>query len=270
MSTLHSEVARRSVVRGAVWAAPAIVVASAVPAYASTSNPPVDVTGVVDWDSGTYAYSSHLAASYVVPAVVPVELGTVGAEPLTLDIVHAPGTNTKTGTQAGTPGGANDLNLRLSPGGVGGTGGGLGLTLHQAPVDNNLVQYEPLARNRSTTTFTFSRPVKDLVFTVCGINGADNDFIDGVSLVGAEFRDDIEDPKVFMLGVGIPLEEVFCADETALVAFDPIAASVRFTSLQEVTSFSLGYWHMLPTQTPVGDRDQQVYLSDFSFTYPSH
>lgn len=265
MSIQRAGLPRRSVVRGAVWAAPAIVVANAVPAYAAASTPAVDVAGVVDWDSGAYAYTSPLLASYVVNA--PPD--TQDVEPLTLDISHARGSNTKTGTQLGTSGGTADLNLRVSTVGVGDTGAA-GLTLHQAPVDNSLVQYDPSELNRSATTFTFSRPVTDLSFTICGIDWAGNDFIDGVSVVGAESDGLIHDlSKISTLGVGVPLEEIYCANDW-VAPLGPTAASVSIT-VPSAQSFSVGYWHMVKDPyDPAPDRDQQVYLSDFAFTYPSH
>lgn len=146
-------VARRSLVTGAVWATPAILLAAAAPAAAaSAACAPVQL--VADWTSASYVRTGPTTGVYT--WVDPLGNGSIPVLTLTVSatLVDPAFTILRTSNlmgEAGPTGGENVPGLELA-----------------------------LALLRSTTsstvtgadyTFTFSRPVTNLAFAVTDIDG---------------------------------------------------------------------------------------------------
>jgi hypothetical protein len=146
-------VRRRSLVTGAVWATPAILVAAAAPAVAASAGcTPVQL--VADWTSASYVRTGPTTGVYT--WVNPLGNGSIPVLTLTIgaNLVGPAFTSLRTSNlmgMAGPTGGGNLPGLELA-----------------------------LALLRSTTsstvtgadyTFTFSRPVTNLAFAVTDIDG---------------------------------------------------------------------------------------------------
>lgn len=147
-------VSRRTVVAGAVWATPAIVVAAAAPAIAASPAACTPVQLVTDWSSSSYVRTSSTTGTYT--WVNPLGNGSIPL--LTLAI-----TATVVGPTFTSLAAANLTGTAAPTGGS--TVPGLNLSLN-------------LSRNTTTTTntgadftFVFSSPVTNLSTTITDVDG---------------------------------------------------------------------------------------------------
>jgi hypothetical protein len=119
--------------------------------------------------------------------------------------------------------------------------------------------------NKSITTFTFSRPVTDLTFTIRDIDSAQGDFWDGVAITGAAFTAGKANAG-YVAGTGA-LGDPFRADGTNRGVADGSTDGNVTISMASVTSFQLHYWNLSDSTGWFVDSDQKVYLSGFAFGY---
>lgn len=257
MSIETAGIGRRAVVRGAAWTAPAIILVSAAPAHASTSPACQPIAQTIDWGSAHYVRGGSRSGTYTLPD--PDGAGVQQGLTLSVGTSYL-GSNTQTGNQARTA----DDNLRVSAGAIGGTGDS-GLTLHQSPIYDSLKTFDLDDRNKSITTFTFSRPVTDLRFTLCDIDSANQDFQDVVGLDGADFTAQIVDPG-HLGGSGTPTDPLYTLSMHAPVLDSATTGNVRI-SMPSVTAFSLHYWNATDAYSSNIDGDQKLFVSDFTFSY---
>lgn len=156
---------RRAITKGALWAMPAAAASYAAPAYAASCNP---VSTITEWAGANYKQASSTSGTYTVPDPDGAGRGTG----MTVKVSSAFGTNTQAGNQLKT----RDDNLRgisTSRGGFSNT-----LALHQSPIKDHLKTETATPANSQTVTFTFSKPVTGLSFTIADIDSAARDFRD--------------------------------------------------------------------------------------------
>lgn len=228
---------RRTVLRAAAWTAPAVSVAVAVPAYAAcspASTKPSPYT--VDWGSKVYTRSSAASGVAVVPG------GVVGAQPVDIVLTSSVSSSRVERTAA---------NL---------LGSKLGLELHHASPIRAGRDY------RQTVTFTFSRPVSDLAFSITDIDSSDGGWWDQVELSGQ--RKFTAQPRgrrnSYVVGSGVPGNPWhYHDDNTVLPNAGDSRGTVAVVYNEAVSSISLVYW------SSVGGSNQRIWLSDFTFTASS-
>jgi hypothetical protein len=232
------------------------------PAYAASPCDPRSVT--VDWgDASRYNRASATSATYTIPDPD----GAGPGQALTLTITNTfLGSNTRLGGQGTIFAGATNDNLRTTTG-VGGSGNGTtSLQLHQSPVsDSKKVGTWTGATNKSITTFAFNRAVTNLTFTLRDIDSAQNDFWDGIALVGPAFTSGKANAS-YVIGEG-STSNPFRSDNGNRPLGDNSSDGNVTITMPSVTSFELHYWNLSDSTTWLVDDDQVVYLSGFSFDY---
>ena len=163
---------RRAVVAGLAWSTPVVAASLAAPAFATS--PRCLVTTTATWNSDRYARSKPTEGVYTFPDPD----GTGPLQGMTLTVSTSLGSNTRTGNQRAT---VND-NLRALGGTtIGGATSPLGL--HQSPIDNSKKTDTLTVANKSVTTFTFTRQVTSLSFTITDNDNASKEFWDAVAVL---------------------------------------------------------------------------------------
>jgi hypothetical protein len=248
---------RRTVTRAAAWSVPVIAVASAAPAFAASPCDPR--TGQrLDWDGSSVAYTR--TSNTVAKAVLdPDGPGPVPA--LTLDVTAGYAGNMKSGYEnpgTNTP----HPNFRVSSP-VGGLGVS-GLSLWQATTSDT-----PQGRSdRGTYTFTLSRPVSNLQFTITDIDSQSGDFWDVVQLApGYSVVSQAGTLSSDNNGIG-GAQRFYASGQSAPV--DNTSGTggnltVRYAG--PVSVFSITYWNGAASFDTNVDQDQAVYISDLTFDY---
>lgn len=253
---------RRSVVRGAAWSVPVISVAATAPAFAASpcSTP---VSPDMNWSTARYTgqwwnptdrgYGYWRTNNTTAAYLTQDPDGTGPLQPLRLDISVSYGSNVR----------AEADQLFVTTQNVGGTSS-RGLTLHQGPRNVSQQSSTLLDRNKSVVTFTFSRQVSSLTFTMTDIDSATADFRDAIGISGAAITSySIQNPAQVQ-GVGTvtnPFRVV--PTNSAVDNFSQNGGNVTVT-LSNVTTFQLHYWNFEPAGN--GD-DQKVYLTNFQASY---
>ncbi len=246
---------RRAVTRAAAWTVPVIAVAAAAPAYAASPCDAKDVT--MDWgNTAQYKTPTIDSGTYTIPD--PDGAGPGQGLTLTVETTFL-GSNTKLGNQSGN---VND-NLLVTTN-VGGSSAS-SLILHQSPKVNADKTTGPSGNaNKSVTTFTFSRPVTNLSFTLRDIDSTYNDFWDGLAIAGAAFTATKNNPDMVGDGsVGSPLK----LKNNDIGVVDSSALGNATISMASVQTFQLHYWNLTSTASSTIDGDQRVFLSNFSMSY---
>ena len=228
---------RRTVLRAAAWTAPAVSVAVAVPAYAAcspASTKPAPYT--VDWGSKVYTRSSAASGVAVVPG------GLVGATPVDVVVTSSVSSSRVVRTSQNLSGSAQGLELH-----------------HASPI--------AAGRNhRQTVTFTFSRDVTGLSFTIADVDSNQNGWWDRVELSGP--RTFTVEPRNkrnnHILGTGVEGDPWHYHDaDTVLANSGDVRGQVAVRYTAPVSSISLTYW------SSVGGSNQRIWLRGFSFTASS-
>lgn len=243
---------RRNVVRGAAWSVPVIAVATAAPAFAAS---PCDarVGQVFDWDGANTTYSRANDRRSAAASVDPDLGGPIPA--LNLDITTSYAGNMKPGTEAGF---GTAFTVASSVGGLGVSG----LALVQATTSTSAVGRP----DRGTYTFTFSRPVTNLVFTVTDIDSLSGDFRDvlepspgfTVESTGSAITTDFGGPngtQRFYSTTGNAALNDTTADQ----------GNVRLKYAGPISVISLTYWNAQTSYTV--DTSQGIFVSDMTFDY---
>jgi hypothetical protein len=235
-----SATSRRSVLAAGAWAAPAVVMASAAPAFAA-SPCSTDFAYGVDW--GTSAFSRASAAS----ATATATSTGAGATPLAVTF-----SSVMTGAAV-----VRDTALNLTvpaTTNIGGLGGQALVIRHST---------SGVGRgNRQDLTVNFGRPVSNLVFSITDIDSSTDSWYDRVELSGA--RTAVQAAGV--IGNGTNTAETTTtgpwrqSGANANLGDTDAAGNVRVTFAGPVSSFVLTFWNS------VGTAAQRIYLTDFAFT----
>ncbi|MGC5049354.1 hypothetical protein [Micrococcus porci] len=249
---------RRRVVQGLAWTAPAMAVATAAPAFATS--PRCFKTVDVVWSDTKYKRTSATSATYTTADPD----GTGPMRPLTLTVKNTfQGSNIRFGNQSGTA----NTNLAVQSGIIGGAPNPL--SLHQSPLKNSAKSDSRVDENKTVTTFTFDRPVTSLTFSITDIDSTRSDFMDAVAVTSATaFTSSKADSSSSGLqGVGTvadpwrPSSPNNPVDNSATNG----NVTVRFTS--QVTSFQIHYWNQTAASSASIDGDQKIFISNLSLTY---
>jgi hypothetical protein len=247
---------RRAVVRTAAWSVPVIAVATTAPAFAAS---PCDArtNQVLDWDAANAGYSrtsDTAAKASLVPATnVPV---------LTVDIAASYGGNMKPGYEL-TSSGTTNPSLRLASA-IGGLGIS-GVSLWQNTTSASPQGYNDIGRY----TFTFSREVSNLRFTITDIDYASGDFKDALQITGAAYT-------VTSRGAGViqasdaTFGRYFIANESSGASNNATgsAGNLELKFAGPVKTFTISYVNALSGSFTNGvDTDQTIYVSDMTFDY---
>ncbi|MCG7423100.1 hypothetical protein MHY29_09775 [Micrococcus sp. ACRRV] len=249
---------RRRVVQGLAWTAPAVAVATAAPAFATS--PRCFKTVDVVWSDMGYKRTSATSATYTTADPD----GTGPMRPLTLTVENTyKGSNIQFGNQFGT----ENTNLAVQSGSVGGYRNPL--VLHQSPLSNKAKSNDRIDANKTITTFTFDRPVTSLTFSITDIDSAVNDFVDGVAVSSPT---PFTTSKANATTAGLQGAGTL-ADPWRPNRFDNSISNsstngngtVSFTS--QVTSFEIHYWNQTAASYASVDGDQKIFISNLSLTY---
>ena len=245
---------RRNVVRGAAWSVPVIAVATAAPAFAASPCDP-RTNQVLDWDglnttwvraedrrSGTATYDPDLTG--------PIP-------PLTFSLSASYTGNMKPGNEASL---GNALTVVPNAGGLSGSA----LTLLQATTSAT-----PQGRSeRGIYTFTFSRPVSNLVFTVTDIDSNSGDFDDVLEISpgyvelsrGSAVTSDNNGP-------GGTQRYYNTSANNALNDVSSSAGNIRLRYAGPISTFTITYWNWANQFSSGVDTNQGIFLSDLTFDY---
>ncbi|MFK7423186.1 hypothetical protein [Micrococcus luteus] len=284
MTVPPQSVTRRRVTTGLAWSAPAVAAAVAAPLAAAT--PCVTTTFSDSWTSANYSRVTTTTSVYQAPDPD----GAGPASGVRIDISASYGSNLKAGKAVGS----DNWNLQASTNGTQGGTYTEYLAFHQAPLvsrysNGGLYDDEgwdfttasmgtaTQQRNTAAYTFTFDRPVDNLSFTILDIdsnggNSTNQDFWDIVwlSAVNASSPVSYSQTKAnstHLLGDGSFSNPWRARNSNSPV--DPTSAvgnvTVRFA--QPVTKFTVYYGHGLRKRNGSADPDQNIFISNLSFTH---
>lgn len=244
---------RRTLTRAAVWSVPVIATASAAPAFAAS---PCDkrIAQVLDWDGNRVTYTR--TNSTVAKAVLdPDGVGPVPA--LTMDVVATYTGNMKPGYESAAEPNPN-FRVATPVGGLGVSG----LSLWQATSSPTPQGSADLG----TYTFTFSRPVTNLVFTLTDIDSQSGDFWDVVRpSAGFVVDDQAATVGSDTSGGG---QRFYAASNSAPVdnGFGA-GGNLRLRYAGPISTFSISYYNGASSFAFGVDQDQAIYISDLTFDY---
>jgi hypothetical protein len=225
---------RRSLTRGAVWTAPAIVVGVAAPAYAASCTSAYRL----NWGTTPYTTSSNSGSATVsatsgggTPVVVTFASTITGSVNRSSENLTVPATTN-----------------------IGGLGAGeRGLSLRHTNISSG-------RSNRQTVNITFSRPVTGLSFTFTDIDSNESwlsgDFWDRIELSGV--RTFVSAANV--TGQGTQAQPWYLNNDDNDLGDTSSAGNVTVTYAAAVTSITVVYW------SNQAGGDQRVFLGDFTFT----
>lgn len=241
---------RRAITKGALWAMPAAAASYAAPAYAASCSP---VSTITEWAGANYKQASSTSGTYTVPDPDGAGRGTG----MTVKVSSVFGSNTQAGNQLKT----RDDNLRgisTSRGGFSNT-----LALHQSPIKDHLKTETATPANSQTVTFTFSKPVTGLSFTIADIDSAARDFRDQVTVSGVVVSTPTN--SLYVQSSGGTATSI--STNTRIDEASSDAGNAKFTVSGTVTSITITYYNTTSASFSSIDGDQGVYISPLAFTY---
>jgi hypothetical protein len=246
---------RRTVTRAVAWTVPVVAASAAAPAYAAS---PCDqrLGQVLDWDGArtTFTRTSNTAAT---AALDPDGAGPVPV--LTLGVAATYTGNMKAGYE--NSGGQTNPNFRIAPR-VGGLGRS-GISLWQATTSSTPQGLDDLG----TYTFTFSRPVTNLQFTITDIDSQDTDFLDLLRVTGA-YTVVSKSPGVVTTYDGQNREYFYQNSWTnPSDNVDGNGGNLTLRFAGPLTQFSIAYSNYARSFNNNLDQDQAIYVSDLTFDY---
>jgi hypothetical protein len=230
---------RRSIIAGAAWAAPVVVVASAAPAFAASACEVTDYAYAVDWGTSVFSRSSDASA------VVTATPSTAGTSALTVTFAR-----TMNGRARAT---ANNLTVPTATN-IGNLGAGeRGLLLEQT-----MTRDQTSRNNNQTVTMTFSRPVTGLTFTITDIDSATGSYWDRIELSGSP-QSSFPAPST-VTGAGSVTSPWRQPSDNTPTASTSGAGNVLVTYPGTVSTLTMVYWNA------DGSGNQLVMLGDFAFS----
>lgn len=243
---------RRTVTRAAAWSVPVVAAAAAAPAYAAS---PCDqrTNQLLDWDATTVAFSrtsDTAARASLTPATgVPV---------LTLDVAASYTGAMKAGYEFPQNRANPSLRLAANVGNLTQSG----ISLWQSTTSTSPA---PTA-DTGSYTFTFSRPVTNLRFTITDIDSATGDFRDALTLTSGYTA---THPATITRATAAGIGEYFIAtgENTPTDNTTGSAGNLAVTYAGPITSFTIRYTNSASSFDNQLDQDQTIYVSDLRFDY---
>ena len=239
---------RRAVTRAAAWSVPVIAVATSAPAFAASCQP---VRATIGNATGYNRVSStEWNATFDVDGNGPLP-----ANVLTAKASYDPGM----GVRNDNNGGANDnFTIQNQVGGL----GTFGLVMAQRPTASTPTA--PLSA-LGHYTFSFSKPVTNLSFTLTDIDSATNDFWDSVWL-SAGFT--YKERGTGMQGIGTPGNPFKqSSGNTPVDNATGANGNVTITYPGTISSFTINYSNAQTAFSNRIDQDQVVTIANFAFDF---
>lgn len=237
---------RRTVTRAVAWTAPVVAASAAAPAFAASCTP---LTGAsfATWSGSISNNGLDYVQTYTPPAGVL-------AAPIEMRIAAAYSGFMKAGSESSAGPSLYDV---YDP--VGNTGKP-GLGLIQA-VTRRMDRPAPGRNARGAYTFSFTKPVSNLVLTFTDIDQTAGDFRDRAELDGPWTE--------VARGSGVSGAGTQASPWAGGAAYHDSSSgagnvTVRFAG--PLTSFTLTYWNAETSWSGV-DRNQAVFVTDVSFDY---
>ena len=226
---------RRAIARGLAWAAPAAIVTTAAPSYAASCNTAARYTAPLHANSVTR--TSGTQASGVATSAEP------GSTPVTYSVQARAGTGTSINTGS---------NLTTA----GGTASSFYNGLGDLRVDGLQLQQNGSPAGQ-VVTFTFSRPITDLSFTVADLDSMSSGYKDAVTISPT--------PTAVVnngaaQGNGTAASPLQAINQSAQVNSDVVANRSSVKLAGPLTTFTLTF------SSTRGTTAQQIFLRDLVFT----
>ena len=245
---------RRTVARAAAWTVPVVAVATAAPAYAAS---PCDrrFNANFDWDgpSNTFTRTSGTSAT----ATYDPD-GASGPVPaLTLTAAASYVGNMRSGAEFSGNGNSN-FTIATQVGGLGVSG----LQLEQSTTSSSPQGYN----DRGTYTFTFSRPVSNLQFTITDIDSQSDDFLD--LLVPSPGYTEVSRSPAVQAGTSNGTRfyyQQYTSNPINNTTGSGGNLTLRYAG--PLTSFSITYSNYSSSYVSNIDTNQAIYLTDLRFDY---
>lgn len=253
---------RRTLTRSAAWSVPVVAVAAAAPAFAASPCDP-RVGQVLDWDGSNVTYTRTSAT--VAKAVLDPD-GTGPVPTLTLDVTASYTGNMLPGSENGDT--SQTLTRAAAIGGLGVSG--LGLMQATTSAEPNTPAGSTRGYgDRGTYTFTFSRAVSNLVFTLTDIDSAANDFRDALTLsAGYQVLERAAGIQAVIGNAATPNNWFQTADSNAPVNDTTgTNGNLKVSFAGPISTFSITYWNRQSAYDPAIDTNQRVFVSDMTFDY---
>lgn len=264
---------RRSLLRAGAWAAPAVVIASASPAYATSGaisrpNPApaparvcANVLHMLTWSTAGMSGTGSVRTAVARPSA-PVPAGTSVTD------VNVTLRSTFFGNM-GALVNNNGKNMTVTSHQVGGLGT-VGLELYQG-ITTGRARAKAADRHLDAQTLevVFDRPVNGLSFTVTDIDGQAGQFSDRVTVTGATYT---ESHGSTVSGNGTAADP--WRGPASNVSHETSGqGNVKVTFTQPVTAFSLRFWNAdagtsgwLSQNVLSNNGAQAIFLSNLQFT----
>lgn len=250
-----AQLSRRALTRGAVWATPAVVVATAAPAYAA-SPCSTSYSYVLNWPTGYTRTSALAGTASIAPSggtggtnvTMTLAATAIGANVPDVDRNLQVPANTGTGTT---------LDPVVTS--LGGRAGERGVRLHHATSTAGRA-------NRQELTITFSRPVRGLTFYITDIDTITNPaYSDRVELIGRDAQGGAVAYGQTLDGItGAGTEAspwLRTADQNVPENSAGAQVQVAFGATTAVRSLLLTYWNATG-----GTQYHRVFIGRMSFT----
>ena len=240
---------------------PVIAVAATAPAYAA-SPCNARVGQVLDWNGNNVTFSRTGTTARAV--LDPDGGGPVPS--LTLDVSSSYEGNMRAGTESGDT--SQNMTRFAAVGGLGVSGLGL-MQATTSPSPNTPTGATRGYGDRGTYTFTFSRAVSNLVFTITDVDSAANDFRDALVISGGYV---VQEQALGISTVNnsnqTPNNWFQTSDNDAPV--DDTTGSggnLRIKFAGPISVFSITYWNRQSAYDSQIDTNQRIFVSDMTFDY---
>ena len=258
---------RRTVASVAAWTAPVIVMSTGAPAYAAS---PCDPRSNQPFRWSAASVTRTPTNNGLIATIDPDGAGPVPS--LTVTVSATFSGNMVAGPEPGTQGADTAVNENYDVAtGVGGLGTATSaLTIQQATTSSTPQGYA----ERAVYTFTFSRPVTNLRFTVTDLDSNDNDFWDAVQLVApAPTSVTRTDPTYLQARTadsrGNPVSPGYFRTTTddAAIGNSSSRGNLQVSYAGTLSSFQLVYFNDATSFSSEIDTSQVIFVTDFLFDY---
>lgn len=265
------QASRRSIVRGAAWSVPVVAVSTAAPAFAASPCDPLTITSfpmtggsIGAASNGTRTWSRSLSTSTGASTTSTIQLSATSSYTNSMARAADQGIYAHFGT-------TNNAGNTGTP----------GLQMFQ---ERGTASVATPSAHAGTYTFTFSRPVTNLTFTLSDIDyyayseqtwwGGTNNFYqydDRVAVSSSEstFTVQSRGGNIVSSSIGSndnPFRTNAAGQSAGNIDLDQGAGNVVLRAAGPLTTFSVTYWNGF-TNANTQSRIQVTLLSAMSFTY---
>ena len=266
---------RRGLLTASAWAVPSVVLASATPAFATSTSGPgtvkkcVNVSYLYNWSQSSWAYQGTGTATAGTAGGVGIGYASlVRTAPVgvTQDRLKVTVQNSFSGNATGLVN-TNGKNMVVPTHNVGGLGT-RGLEMYQG-IKTGTARATAAERSLDAQTIvvTFDRPVTGLTFSITDIDSNNNQFADRVELSG-NFTTSSKGANITGSGTSALPWASSTSGNIDHVSDNKGNVKVAFNG--SVTSFVLKFWNADngdgSSRTLTGNGAQAIFLSNFNFT----